>query len=311
MSRLRIELTHAVQDGLGFAAAHFSQVLRVGWFPLALMSGAQIGLPLVWEEGPGSFLFLLAQIGIVLLFQAILMVPLVRMAALGTLSHNRSLHLAIGKKEAQYLIAALLSLGLTAFVVSGALSGLGHLLDQFAATQELRTAYFFEEGSLHAGRSNLLYPDGYPLRRLAPVLGFLGAAAIIYISIRLYLFPGFIAAGIRRPLRRALEMSGGANTISVFLLLALSVAAVWGVYFAAGLLAAPAAMIASSVVGLARIAQDLGIGIDAEAWGLFLGVHLGMAGSFTLAFLLQLFEFALLAGFTGAVAKQVLRGGNS
>ncbi|MCQ8185137.1 hypothetical protein [Parvularcula maris] len=307
MQRLRIELTHAVQDGLGFAVSRFGQALRVAWLPLALMSGAQIGLPMVWDDGPGTFSFLLTQTGIVLLFQAIIMVPLVRMAAYGMPPHHRSLHLAFGKRELQYLLAAVLSVGLTAFVVTGAISGLGQLLDQFASTQELRTAYFFEEGSLHAGRSNLLYPEGYPLRRLAPALGFMGAVVVLYVSVRLYLYPAFIAAGISRPLRRALELSGGANTISLFLLLALSAAAMWGVFFAVGLLAGFASIIAGGVIRLAMIAQDLGIGVDAEGWAELLAGRLGMAGSFAGAFLLQLFEFAVLAGFTGAVARQTLR----
>jgi prepilin-type processing-associated H-X9-DG protein len=307
MARSRIDLTSAVQHGLGFAALRFGTALRLAWFPVALMSAAAFLLPAIlpreWHVGWREFITL----GSVLFFQTIALTVLMRTAAMGVPPHRRSLHLAFGKKELQVLLTYLLT-GLVVFVLVLLPSEFTTVLLEGLVTEgEGQMAYFFEEGSLHQGGLNYLYPDGHPGRQLFPLITYATLAGFAYLSLRLYLLPAFVAAGIRKPLRQSLAASGGANTVSVFLLVLVTVGAVVAVFGSLVFLGDLATAITGSVTTLTAALHDAGMGFASPIWAERLAQTTGAVASLLVGFLLQVFVISLFAGFSGAVAAQIRR----
>lgn len=311
--RARIDIIHAVHDGLGFAAGHFSEVLRLSWLPLliAMLSG-----PLLWNAGWANppqdgtaifipFFFALVYAPVVLVTQASVMVALVGTVVSGAPPHHRSAHFAFGPRELLFLLSAVLSAGVLLLLTAGPTLLVSGWIEGFAAEREQLEVFRFDDGSLHGGERNVLFPGGHPLRSLQPFLGFLAAGILVYLTLRLFLLPIFVAAGVRAPLAKTWRASGGANVLRLLLLLVLFVIVQYAVGVSGRFIGGLGLWFASLIGMVPAMLETWGLTFADPGWSERVAGWLGIGVSGAITLLLAVFSVGLFAGLTGAVVRQV------
>lgn len=309
----RLDMVRTLHDGLGFAASRYSEVLRLSWFPLLLLIMIPYLGRLLYGSGhlgqDGQTLLLsafnIAYLPVSLLAQASVMVALIGTAVSGQPPHHRSLHFSIGVREILYIITGFAAFVCLGVLVYGPWMFGTSLLNEIAREQASQEAFFFTEGSLHEGQQNLLYPDGPPAEGYLPWITGAAVVAALYVSFRLYFWPGFVAAGARQPFRKALRASAGFNIIKLIGIAVLMLGLQILVRFATNLLVGLGALMLGVYTMVLNILSNWGLGFATPEWAdlltwvtvfvVGLGVGIG----------LQAFAFGLLAGLTGSVIRQV------
>ena len=307
----KIDISNAMHDGLGFTARRFSEVLRIAWFPylllFLLMLGISFGLaPSLNFQDPRSLPVLRAIFfPVVLIVNAVAMVALIRMAVLGTAPHGRSLHFSVGPREVLFVLAGLFSIMVVGLLAFGPSTYLLQLIDSFALEREGQTAFFFTEGSLHEGSENLLYANGHPIRQWLPVVQ-IGALVVLgYLTLRMFMLPVFVAAGSATPFRSALRASAGLNAIRLLLLFLVMVLIYVAAYFSARIVGDFAMASGALFSGVVYVADSWGLDFATPVWAERLQVGFAFVIGGVFAVVTQSFTAGLIAGFTGAIARQV------
>lgn len=300
-----------MHEGLGFAAKRFSEVLRVAWFPYLVLFVLNVWLilgvapNLDWNNPSAGLTLAQLYFPVALIVNATVMVALTRMAFFGEQSHRRSIHFAFGPREVLFVLASLFSI----LVVGGLSLGPGlfvqHLIERFAEAREVETAFFFEEGSLHEGSENLLYADGHPIRSWAPVATIAAFVLLGYLALRMAMLPFFVAAGSASPVRSSLRASSGLNVVRLLLLLLVMVIIQYAADFSADFIAS-FGLAVGGLFGMAvYIAQSWGLDFATPAWADRGQLIIAFGVSAMFAIVIQSFTAGLLAGFAGAVGRQV------
>lgn len=306
----RLNLGRTIHEGLGFAAGHFGEVLRLSWLPLAVLV---IGGPLYWNwlwandpgQGGGVFIplyFALVFLPLLLVCQASITVALTGTAYRGAPPHHRSIHFAFWGRELQFVLASILVLGLVILLSYGPLQIGARMIDSFASEQEQTTAFFFDEGSLHGGDTNLLFPDGHPIRSAVPWLIWASFGIFVVISLRLFSLPYAVASGVRRPFGVAWRAGKGFNVLRLAIVAAVILLVQVLAFFAAqvGLFIGQfAGQLMFMVVDVV-----LKFGVQGANWAAGIGQIVALAVSIVIALMLLAFANGIYAGIGASIVRQ-------
>ena len=302
MGRVRLDMVSVTHDALGFAVRRFDDVLRVAWFPLLLVALS----PLLWQQlvmngAPRSFVIALSIIA-PLFLTAAYMVPLTRMAAHGEAGSRGSLHFSFGVPQVRFALVGLLSVFAALLVAVGPTSIGVSLTEAWIQDVAIREVFVFDEGSLHGGQVNVLYADVSPMRNFQLFLNWVVAPlALIYVGIRLFLWPFAIAAGAPSPFGLSLRASAGSNGLRLFLIfLALGLAQLV-VSLGSGIAVGMGQWSGEMVTNLVQMVERFGV--DGLSWAGHLGGFVGASISYVIGILASALTAGLVAGTAGSIIR--------
>ncbi|MEM9810473.1 MAG: hypothetical protein AAF788_04535 [Pseudomonadota bacterium] len=308
MRHAPFDIVVTLHDALGFAAGRFDDALRLAWLPLSLITGLPFLMVRLFEGGIAPSYLAGLNLFAAAFFMASFMVPLTRLAVQGEATPSASVHLSFGLRQIRFALVSLLSIVGAVAVVGGPVTLGVFFLERMVENLPLREVFVFDEGSLHGGQVNVLFPDTTGAKNLYILLvNVLFPTGLAYLFMRLFLWPFFLAAGdpgTKSPLIRSLRASAGTNGFRLFLvilmLLFVQMVIGWGAQFMAGL----ANWGASLVGGLLQITLDLGVDFGASRWGPGLSQGFALFIGLAMTLFVGTFSAGLAAGAAGSIIRQ-------